>query len=121
MQSFKVHELAPPTCVLLLSKNLILFFSPMLLPLCSCPCPISSFCTILRFSYLSYVCTISPPYLSYLCNISPPLSSISIKVCFLLMQRYALWGRWLRLEFYIFYGHYLIVGMTLLVDTILNF
>ena len=74
MQSIKVHELAPPTCVLLLSKTCDPFFSSMLLPLCPCP-PSISFVSHL------FHCTFSPPFnqASYLCTISPPLSSISIK------------------------------------------
>ena len=68
MQSIKVHELAPPTCVLLLSKHFDPFTSfNVALPLCSCPCPTS---TSLSQSF---------PKLSYLCTISPPLLSISIK------------------------------------------
>ena len=103
MQPIKVHELALPTCVLLLSKNLIHLLSSMLLPLCSCPCPTST--------SLSQ----SLPKLSYLCTISPPLSSISIKGVLLIDAKVCIWGRWLRLESCIFYGHHLIVGMTPLV------
>ena len=68
MQSIKVHELAPPTCVLLLFKNFDPFTSfNVAPPLCLCPCPTS---TSLSQSF---------PKLSYLCTICPPLSSISIK------------------------------------------
>ena len=98
MQSIKVHELAPPTCVLLLSKNLIHLFSSMLLPLCPCPCPTS---TSLSQSLSK---------LSYLCTISLPLSSISIKGVLLINAKVYIWGRWLRLESSIFYGHHLIVA-----------
>ena len=62
-------------------------------------------------------CTISISRLSYLCTISPPLSSISIKGMLLIDAKVCIWGRWLRLESCIFYGHHLIVGMTPLVDT----
>ena len=56
--------------------------------------------------------------LSYLCIISPPLSSISIKGKLLIDAKVCIWGRWLRLESCIFYGHHLIVGMTSLVTCI---
>ena len=83
MQLIKVHELAPPTCVLLLSKNFdpSLFF--MLLLLCPCPCP-------------------NPTSHDIFVLISPPLSSISIKDMPLLIQRVALRGRWLTLKYCIF-------------------
>ena len=106
MQSIKVHELAPPTCVLLLSKNFDPFTSfNVAPPLCLCPCPTS---TSLSQSF---------PKLSYLCTISPSLSSISIKGVLLIDAKVCIWGRWLRC---IFYGHHLIVGMTPLVDTTCN-
>ena len=106
IQPIKVHELAPPTCVLLLFKNFDPFTSfNVAPPLCLCPCPTST--------SLSQ----SLPKLSYLCTISPPLSSISIKGVLLIDAKVCIWDRWLRLESYIFYGHHLIVGMTLLVDT----
>ena len=93
-------------------RILIYLFSSMLLPLCPCPCPAST-------SFISYLspCTISISKLSYLCTISPPLSSISIKGELLIDAKVCIWGRWLRLESCIFYGHHLIVGMTPLVDT----
>ena len=100
----KVHELAPPTCVLLLSKNFDTFTSfNVAPPLCLCPCPTS---TSLSQSF---------PKLSYLYTISPPLSSISIKGVRLIDAKACIWGRWLKLESCIFYGHHLIVGMTPLV------
>ena len=105
MQSIKVHELAPPTCVLLLSKNFDPFTSfNVVPPLYLCPCPTS---TSLSQSF---------PKLSYLCTISPPLSSISIKGMLLIDAKICIWGRWLRLESCIFDGHQLIVGMTPLVE-----
>ena len=55
--------------------------------------------------------------LSYLFTISPPLSSILIKGVLLIDAKVCIWGRWLRLESSIFYGHHLIVGMTPFVDT----
>ena len=82
---------------------LIHLFSSMLLPLCLCPCPTST-------SFLQ--CLLK---LSYLCTISPPLSSISIKCMLLIDAKVCIWGRWLKLESCIFYGHHLIVGMTPLV------
>ena len=104
MQTIKVHELAPPTCVLLLFKNFDPFTSFNVGPLlCLCPCPTS-------ISFLQCL-----PKLSYLCTISPPLSSISIKGVLLIDAKICIWGRWLRLESCIFDGHRLIVGMTSLV------
>ena len=47
-------------------------------------------------------------------NLSP-LLSISIKGVLLIDAKIYIWGRWLRLESCIFYGHHLIVGMTPLV------
>ena len=95
MQSIKVHELAPPTCVLLLSKNfdLSLFFN--VAPFLSMSMSNLYFFELLYL--ISQPCTISISKLSYLCTISPPLSSISIKgVLFSLMQMYAFgvdgWG-----------------------------
>ena len=76
---------------------------------------------LLKLSYLiSPPCTISISKLSYLCTISPPLSSISIKGVLLIDAKVCIWGRWLRLESCVFYGHHLIVGMTPLVDTTCN-
>ena len=118
IQSIKVHELAPPTCVLLLSKN----FDPSLFS--NVAPSLSMSMSNLCFFELSYL--ISPPYtisilkLSYLCTISPPLSSISIKGVLLIDAKVCIWGRWLRLESCIFYGHHLIVGMTPLEDTTFN-
>jgi hypothetical protein len=48
------------------------------------------------------------------------LSSISVKGELLIDAKVYVWGRWLRLESCIFYGHHLIVGMTPLVDTTCN-
>jgi len=118
MQSIKVHELAPPTCVLLLSKN----FDPSLF--FNVAPSLSMSMSNLYFFELLYLisppCTISISKLSYLCTISPPLSSISIKGELLIDAKVYIWGRWLRLESCIFYGHHLIVGMTPLVDTTCN-
>ena len=114
----KVHELAPPTCVLLLSKN----FDPSLF--FNVAPSLSMSMSNLYFFELLYLisppCTISISKLSYLCTISPPLSSISIKGELLIDAKVYVWGRWLRLESCIFYGHHLIVGMTPLVDTTCN-
>ena len=74
MQSLKVHELAPPTCVLLLSKN----FDPSLFFNVAPSLSMSN----LYFFYISSLHVQFLPHsikLSYLCTISPPLSSISIK------------------------------------------
>ena len=118
MQSIKVHELAPPTCVLLLSKN----FDPSLF--FNVAPSLSMSMSNLYFFELLYLisppCTISISKLSYLCTISPPLSSISIKGELLIDAKVYVWGRWLRLESCIFDGHHLIVGMTPLVDTTCN-
>ena len=69
---------------------------------------------------ISTPCTISISKFSYLCTISPPLSLIFIKGKLLIDAKVYVWGRWLRLESCIFYGHHLIVGMTPLVDTTCN-
>ena len=96
MQSIKVHELAPPTCVLLLSKNFDPFTSFNVAPPL-CPCPNS---TSLSQSF---------PKLSYLCAISPPLSSIFIKGVLLIDAKACIevdsWG----LNFAIFDGHFQIL------------
>ena len=118
MQSIKVHELALPTCVLLLSKNFdpSLFFNVALY--------LSMSMSNLYFFELLYL--ISPPYtisiskLSYLCTISLLLSSISIKGVLLIDAKVCIWGRWMRLESCIFDGHHLIVRMTPFVYTTCN-
>ena len=99
-------------------RILIHLFSSKLLPLCPCSCPTSTslFQSLPKLSYLiSPPCSISISKLSYLYTISPPLSSISIKGVRLIDTKICIWGRWLRLESCIFYGHHLIVGMTPLV------
>ena len=104
-------------------RILIHLFSSTLLPICPCPCPISTslFQSLPKLSYLiSPPCTISISRLSYLCTISSPLSSISIKSVLLIDVKVCIWGRCLWLESCIFYGHHLIVGMTPLVDTTCN-
>ena len=118
MQSIKVHELALPTCVLLLSKNFdpSLFFN--VAPYLSMSMSnLYFFVSISPKAFISYLspCTISISKLSYLCTISPPLSSISIKGVHIIDANVCIWGRWLRLESCIFYRHHLIVGMTPLV------
>ena len=76
------YKLAPPTCVLLLSKNFdpSLFFNvaPSLSMSMS---NLYFFVSISPKAFISYLppCTISILNLLYLCTISPPLSSISIK------------------------------------------
>ena len=95
-------------------RILILSHPSMLLPLCPCPCPTST--SLSQFlPKLSYLLNLSPKAftispkakLSYLCTISPPLSSISIKGVLLIDRNVCIWGRWLRLESCIFYGHHL--------------
>ena len=118
MQQPIVHELAPPTCVLLLSKN----FDPSLF--FNVAPSLSMSMSNLYFFELLYLisppCTISISKLSYLCTISPPLSSISIKGELLIEAKVCIWGRWLRLESCVFDGHHLIVGMTPFEDTTFN-
>ena len=100
MQSIKVHELAPPTCVLLLSKN----FDPSLF--FNVAPSLSMSMSNLYFFELLYLisppCTISISKLSYLYTISPPLSSIPIKGELLIDARYTFgvdgWG--LNLAFF---------------------
>ena len=102
-------------------RILILSHPSMLLPLCPCPTSTSLSQSLPKLSYLiSPPCTNSISRLSYLCTISPPLSPISIKGVLLIDAKVCIWGRWLRLESCIFYGHHLIVGMTPLVDTTCN-
>ena len=113
MQQPIVHELAPPTCVLLLSKN----FDPSLF--FNVAPSLSMSMSNLYFFELLYLisspCTILILELLYLCTISPPLSSISIKSVLLIDTKVCIQGRWLRLESCIFYEYHLIVGMTPLV------
>ena len=118
MQSIKVHELALPICVLLLSKNFdpSLFFN--VAP--SLSMSMSKLYFIVSISPKAFISTISILKLSYLCTISPRLSAISIKGVLLIDAKVCIRGRWLRLESFIFDGHHLIVGMTLLVDTTCN-
>ena len=79
MQPIKVHELALPTCVLLLPKNCDPSLFSMLLSLCLCPYP--------TFTSLSQ----SLLKLSYLYAISPPLSSIPIKGVLLIDAKVCIW------------------------------
>ena len=99
----KFMSLLPLLVCFFCLRILIHLFSSMLLPLCPYPCSTST--------SLSQ----SPPKLSYICTISPPLSLIFIKGVLLIDAKIFIWGRWLRLESYIFYGHHLIVRMTPLV------
>ena len=112
MQTNKVHELAPPTCVLVLFKNLDPSWSIlMLLPLSM---------SIFDISLLKYIfcCPTYPNHIFV--PISPPLSSISIKgmsyqlnhlipiwkSVHLIVTKDRIWDRWLRLESCIFDGHH---------------
>ena len=112
MQSIKVPELAPPTCMLLLSKNFNPFTSFNVAPSLS-----MSMSNLYFFvSIFPKAFTISPKAkLSYLYTISPPLSLIFIKCVLLIDAKIYIWGRWLMLDSCIFYGHHLIIGMTPLV------
>jgi len=71
MQSIKVYELAPPTCVLFLSKNFDLS-------------PLFNVAPSLSIVHVQI------PNCNIFVSISPPLSSISIKGVYLLIQRVAL-------------------------------
>ena len=80
MQTINVHELAPPTCVLLIFKNFYLSFSSMLLPLGPCPYNFPSFVAfnfslmIIYLSQLNHDHIFVSTFLSwsYLCsNFSP--------------------------------------------------
>ena len=92
----QVHELAPPTCVILLSKN----FDP------------SQFLNVAP-SLSIFMSKSNFP--QYLCTSLSPLSSIVIKGMPLLIQRVALRGRWLTLKYCIFMDTTICVGMTPLV------
>ena len=116
MQSIEVHELAPPTCVLLLSKN----FDPSIFFNVAPSLSMSNLYFFELLYLISPPCTISISKLSYLCTISLPLSSISIKGVLLIDAKICIWGRWLRLKSCVFDGHHLIVGMTPLEDTTFN-
>ena len=123
MQTPKFMSLVPLFVCFSCLRILILLNSSMLLPLCPCPCPNSTSLSqsLPKLSHLiSPPCTILISKLSYLCTISPHLSSISIKGMLLIDAKVCIWGRWLRLESYIFYGHHLIGGMTPLEDTTCN-
>ena len=118
MQSIKVLELAPPICVLLLSKN----FDPS--HFFNVAPSLSIFMSnLLSFHILSLpLHNLSLPLIKAFISLSnlSPLSLISIKGMLLIDAKVCIWGRWLRLESYIFDGHHLIVGMTPLVDTTCN-
>ena len=111
----KFMSLLPPLVCFSCPRILIHLFSLMLLPLCPCPCPTS-------ISFISHFspCTIliSPPFNQAFISlsISPPLSSISIKGVLLIDAKVCIWGRWLKLESFIFDGHHLIIRMTPLFD-----
>ena len=120
MQPIKVHELAPPTYVLLLSKNFdpSLFFNVA----SSLSMSMSNLYFFVSISPKAFISYLFPLYnlnliaFTSLYNLSP-LSSISIKCVLLIDAKVCIWGRWLRC---IFDGHHLIVGMTPLVDTTCN-
>ena len=119
MQSIKVHELAPPTCVLYLFKT----FDPSFLQCCSLfvHVHVLSLPFVQTQDFISFLCLYNlSPYLSYVCTTSPPLSSIFIKGMLLIDANVCIWDRWLNLGSCIFYGHHLIGGMTTLEDTTCN-
>ena len=96
-------------------RILIHLFSSMLLPLYPRPTSIS-------FVSHLFHCIISPPFnqaFISLYNLSPFVINFH-KRCASHLCKGSHWGRWLRLESCIFYGHHLIVGMTPLVDTTCN-
>ena len=109
----KFMSLLPLFCVLLLSKN----FDPSFLQCCS-PFVHVHVLSLPFVQSLMFVQSFPISFIS-LYNFSP-LSSIFIKCVLLIDAKVCIWGRWLRLESCIFYGHHLIVGMTLLVDTTCN-
>ena len=124
MQSIKVHELAPPTCVLLLSKNFdpSLFFNvaPFLsMSMSNLYFFVSISSKVFHILSLPLIHSQSQGFHIFVQSL-PPLSSISIKGMLLIDAKVCIWGRLLRLESCIFYGHHLIVGMTPLVDTTCN-
>jgi hypothetical protein len=93
MQTNKVHELTPPTCVLYLSKK---FWSSHIPQCCSlfiyCPCPNQLL--------------LSPCAFTYLCSNFSPFVINFHKRCSSYWYKGLHWGRWLTLESCIFYGHY---------------
>jgi len=96
MQSIKVHELAPPTCVLLLSKN----FDPLtLFNVLQC-CPL----------FVHFV-SISPKAFISLYNLSPFVINF-YKRCASYLCKGLHWGRWLTLESSFFMDTTTYVGMT---------
>jgi hypothetical protein len=88
MHSIKVHELALPTCVLLLSKN----FDPSQFLNVAPSCPLS----MSKFNFPWYLCT---NLSSLIINFHKRCASLDTKGC----SR----DRWLTLESCIFYGHHL--------------
>ena len=103
MQLIKVHKLAPPTCVHLLSKN----FDP------------SQFLNVasslsMSMSKLCFFVSNTPKAFISLYNLSPFVINFH-KRCVSYWCKGLHWGRWLMFESCIFYGHHLNVGMTPLV------
>ena len=96
IQPIKVHELVPPTCVLLLSKN----FDPSLLfnvaPSLS-----------MSMSNIYFFVSISPKAFISLYNLSPFVINFH-KRCASLDTKGGTRDRWLTLESSIFYGHHFI-------------
>ena len=103
-------------------RILIHLFSSMLLPFCPCSCSTStSLSQSQSFHILSLPLVQSQSQGFHIFVQSLPLlSSISIKGMLLIDAKVCIWGRWLRLESCIFYGHHLIIGMTLFVNTTCN-
>ena len=94
MQSIKVHELAPPTCVLLLSKNFdpSLFFN--VAPSLS-----------MSMSNLYFFVSISPKAFISLYNLFSFVINFH-KRCASYWYKGLHWGRWLTFESCIFYGQH---------------
>ena len=101
MQKNKVHEPASPTCVLLLSKN----FDPSLF---LNVVPSLSMSMFKPTSHILYLCTnFSPFVINFYKKYVIPIKSLDTnwKSVHLIMTNDCIWGRWLRLESCMFYGH----------------
>ena len=100
MKSIKVHELAPPTYVLLLSKK---FWSISFLQCCSLfvHIHVQSLLLWAFISYLSSLYNINLKAFISLYNLSPFVINFH-KRCASHWCKVCIWGRWLRLESCIF-------------------
>ena len=109
MQSIKVMSLLPLLVCFSCPRILIHLFSSMLSLFFNVASSLS-----MSMSNLYFFVSISPKAFISLYNLSP-LSLIFIKGVLLIDAKIYIWGRRLRFECCIFYGHHLIVGMTPLV------